>query len=168
MADVEYEPRDVNVRSVVKAAVALGLMAAFGAAVSFGAYLALGSVHRRHDPKAAPLAPQQGRQPPMPRLQVAPTADLDQLRAEQTRQLTTYGWIDQQTGRVHIPIEEAMKLYVQRAPAPPAVPSGAAAQPGVPAEAAGPSGTATTPPVGSGAPAAPGATPSPAGGSVPR
>lgn len=144
MAEVEYEPRDVNVRTVAKAAVGLGLMAAFGAAASFGTYLALRSVYRSHDPKAAPLAPGPGRVPPMPRLQVAPTTDLDQLRAEQTRQLAQYGWIDPMTGRVHIPIEEAMKLYVQRAGAAAAPPAGT---PGAtPPATAAPSPAASPPP----------------------
>jgi hypothetical protein len=167
VADVEYEPRDANVRVVVKFAIGLGALAALSAAVCFGTYVVLRNVHRANDPKAAPLAPRQGRVPPMPRLQAAPAVELQQLRAEQAQRLTTYGWQNQQMGTVHIPIEEAMKLYVQRAAGAAAAPAGAAADLDVPEEAAGPSGTATMPPVSS-APPSPPAPPtraSPPGGS---
>jgi hypothetical protein len=164
VAELEYEPRDANVRVVVKAGIGLGVMAALGAVISLGAYALLRNIHRSHDPKAAPLAPRAGRQAPMPRLQNAPTADLQQMRAEQTQQLTTYGWQNQPMGTVRIPIEEAMKLYVQRAGGAAAAPSGAPAQLDVPAAAAGPSGTATIPPVGSGTPR-PLASPAPGAGS---
>jgi hypothetical protein len=143
VAEVEYEPRDANAGAVVKSAIALGAVAALGAAVCFGTYVVLRNVHRANDPKPAPLAPRQGRVPPMPRLQAAPTLDLQQLRAEQRQRLTTYGWMNQQMGTVHIPIEEAMRLHVERA-------GGAAATP--PVAPAGPTPAAApgaSPPPGS-------------------
>jgi hypothetical protein len=161
VAEVDHEPRDVNVRTVAKAAVGLGVLAAFSAGVSLGVYVLLRNVHRANDPAAAPLAAGQGRRPPVPRLQAAPRTDLEQLRAEQMRRLTSYGWTDHATGAVHIPIEQAMKLYAQRAGGAPPAPAGADAQLDRPAEAAGASGTATMPPV---APER-GASPAPPGGS---
>jgi hypothetical protein len=146
VAEVEYEPRDVNVRAVAKAVVALGLLAAFGAAASFGAYRLIAKVHDDQDPPAAPLAPREGRVPPMPRLQYAPLVDLSQLRAEEQRRLSSVGWTDRAAGKVHIRIEDAMRLYVERARATGAGASTAPATSDVPAAAAGPSGTATMPP----------------------
>jgi hypothetical protein len=52
--------------------------------------------------------------PPPPRLQVAPQRDLEQLRAEEERLLTTYGWVDPQNGVVRISIDRAMDLIAER------------------------------------------------------
>jgi len=52
--------------------------------------------------------------PPEPRLQTDPRADLLSLRAAEDRVLNTYGWVDRNTGIVRIPIDEAMKLTVER------------------------------------------------------
>jgi hypothetical protein len=52
--------------------------------------------------------------PPGPRLQTAPVLDRINYQEEEMKRLNTYGWVDQSAGRVHIPIEEAMKLLVQR------------------------------------------------------
>lgn len=134
MAEIEYETRDVNVRTVFKAGLALAMLAAVGAAVSFGVYLRLRQVHQRQDRPAAPLAQAPGRLPPVPRLQSAPQADLGQLRAQHLRELTSYGWINQQAGTARIHVEEAMRLYVERmasrpTPSPAASPAGPGARP---------------------------------------
>jgi hypothetical protein len=49
-----------------------------------------------------------------PRLQVSPRVDLRQLQAWEDAQLTNYGWINQTAGIVHIPIERAMELVLQK------------------------------------------------------
>ena len=62
-----------------------------------------------------PLAVQQeNRLPPEPRLQVNPREDLRELRAAEDQILTTYGWVDKNAGTVRIPIEQAMKLTLER------------------------------------------------------
>lgn len=53
-------------------------------------------------------------QPPHPRLQVAPKADLDRLRSDEDRELTTFGWLDRDKQIARIPIERAMKLLGER------------------------------------------------------
>ncbi len=52
--------------------------------------------------------------PPAPRLQTEPFTDLDELRAEEQRMLTSYGWINEPGGIAHIPIDRAMDLLVDR------------------------------------------------------
>ena len=52
--------------------------------------------------------------PPEPRLQVAPAQEFQPLKATQEAQINTYGWIDRSSGIVHIPIDQAMQLYVER------------------------------------------------------
>jgi hypothetical protein len=62
-----------------------------------------------------PLATQQeSRLPPEPRLQTNPREDLREMRAAEDETLTSYGWVDRSNGIVRIPIDEAMKLVVQR------------------------------------------------------
>jgi len=43
-----------------------------------------------------------------------PVTDLAAMRAAEEKALTTYGWVDQQKGVVRIPIDQAMKLTLQR------------------------------------------------------
>jgi hypothetical protein len=54
--------------------------------------------------------PEDVTQPPEPRLQVAPKANLDRLHAGEDKQLATFGWVDRDKQVVRIPIEQAMKL----------------------------------------------------------
>jgi hypothetical protein len=69
---------------------------------------------RRVTPEYPLAATQEQRKPPEPRLQDNPREDLQQLRAEEEQILNSYGWVDKNAGVVRIPIEEAMKLAVQR------------------------------------------------------
>lgn len=41
-------------------------------------------------------------------------ATLQTLRETQTKQISSYGWVDQKAGVVHLPIERAMELTVQQ------------------------------------------------------
>ena len=47
--------------------------------------------------------------PPGPRLQTSPSADLARFRAGEEKRLDSYYWIDRRTGTVHIPIGRAMQ-----------------------------------------------------------
>jgi hypothetical protein len=57
---------------------------------------------------------QENRLPPEPRLQTNPRQDLRDLREGEDKVLNSYGWVDKDTGTVRIPIDQAMKLAVQR------------------------------------------------------
>jgi hypothetical protein len=50
---------------------------------------------------------------------------LQELRAVETEELTTYGWVDEEQGVVRIPIDRAMDLLVKEAVPPPAPPAAA-------------------------------------------
>lgn len=52
--------------------------------------------------------------PPGPQLQAHAREDLIKLRAAEDARLNSYGWVDRKAGLVHIPIERAMELIVQR------------------------------------------------------
>ena len=51
---------------------------------------------------------------PQPRLEVHPAADLADFEKVSERQLHSYGWVDRKGGLVHIPIEQAMQLLLDR------------------------------------------------------
>jgi hypothetical protein len=51
---------------------------------------------------------------PVPPYLSTPVTDLAAMRESEQRALTTYGWVDPQKGIVRIPIDEAMKLTLQR------------------------------------------------------
>ena len=62
-----------------------------------------------------PLAAAQGeRLPPTPRLQQFPQNDFYQFRQGEESLLQRYGWMNRDAGIVHIPIEDAMRLTVER------------------------------------------------------
>jgi hypothetical protein len=69
--------------------------------------------------------------PPEPRLQESPRQEIQSHRAAEAQRLSGYGWVDKEAGVVHIPIEEAMRLTVERGlpvrPVPPDEPVGTAA-----------------------------------------
>jgi hypothetical protein len=51
---------------------------------------------------------------PDPRLEVDERGQLNSVRLGEENTLHTYGWVDEKTGAVRIPIERAMDLLVQR------------------------------------------------------
>ncbi len=107
-----HETRDADIRSlVIFAAVLAGtvLLVMLGMARVFhyfGATQSLG-------PPASPFA-EARTLPPQPRLQVSPRQDLTELRQANDSLLNSYGWVDQKSGVVYIPIDRAMSLLIQR------------------------------------------------------
>jgi hypothetical protein len=110
---VRYEHRDAHIRGVVAAALIIAGTVGFaaGAAWLFSGWIASG---REGASNARPPHTQGIR------LQSAAPIDLAEYRREKQRQLDGYGWIDRQSGRVHIPIARAMDIMgrQERAPAP--------------------------------------------------
>ena len=111
---VVHEESDVNVRAIVGFGVGLlvlGAVVQVLLAFLFGYYTREAS----HGGRVFPLAAEHQEQPPPePRLQTNPVEDLQRMRAREDELLGTYGWVDQPGGVARIPIEEAMKLTVQR------------------------------------------------------
>lgn len=113
--EVHHEESDVNIRGIFAFAGAL-VVAAFLIHVLvwvlfryFDARLA-----RQGTPQFPLAIAQENRLPPEPRLQVNPRQDLADLRAKEDRTLNTYGWVDRNGGVVRIPIDEAIRLTLQR------------------------------------------------------
>jgi hypothetical protein len=73
------------------------------------------NVDASNPPRVFPLAVlQDERQPPEPRLQTNPKADLSDLRAYEKQVLEGYTWVDRNNNIVRIPVADAMRLTLQR------------------------------------------------------
>ena len=59
-------------------------------------------------------ATEEQRLPPVPRLQQFPRNELYDFRTKENEQLHSYGWVDKNAGTVHIPIDDAMRLMLER------------------------------------------------------
>lgn len=110
---VHHEESDVNVRALFGfgAGLLVTAIVVFAAVWMMFAYFDRRETARSGP--ASPLATTEVRQPPEPRLQIAPREDAARFRAEEDALLNGYTWIDRAAGTVRIPIEEAMKLTVQ-------------------------------------------------------
>jgi len=136
--EVRYEQSDVRAGAIVRFAIGLVLVVGVASVVLLGLFALFARQQRRQDPPPPPLAPQAGRLPPGPRLQASPLQDLERLRAEEEKELTSYGWVDPKAGIAHIPIDEAIKIVAARG-LPPAAASPSPSPP--PAPSAPPRGT---------------------------
>ena len=116
---------ELNLRLLVWMTV--GLLAIIAIAVVAMWYLGIGVESRLIAADPPPPALPEARvehQPPSPNLQVDPRQQLLDLRAEEERILTTYGWIDRAHGLTRVPIDRAMDLLVERGlPTPAATPA---------------------------------------------
>jgi len=105
----EHEDKDVNVKGIVIA----GLAIAVGAFIVFvvSAFLLNWLTSRGQQVTQVPsVSPLPTLQPANPPLQVNEPADLKALREEEDKKLNTYQWIDRNKGIVQIPIDRAMEI----------------------------------------------------------
>ena len=107
-----YETRDVHTRGLVIFGIGLAVTVAVVMVIAVGLFHYFGK-SQSLGPPVSPFA--NARElPPTPRLQVRPQQDLRSLRQAAQTRLGSYGWVDQQKGIVHIPIDRAMDLLLQR------------------------------------------------------
>jgi hypothetical protein len=110
-----HEESDVNVRGVLGFAAGLLVTAVL---IQFMVWLLFVYFSGREAARVVPEYPlaagEQTRLPPEPRLQTNPREDLRALRAREDAILNSYGWVDKTAGVVRIPIDQAIKLTVQR------------------------------------------------------
>jgi hypothetical protein len=128
--ETQHEESDVNVRALLWFVV---IFIVFSAVTHF-ALLMLFNFFANLERGAgnAPLTsmarPVDADIPQLPRLQpfpmnappnrTTPVVDMDEMRAREEQVLSSYGWVDQQKGVVHIPIDQAKKLVLNGGQAP--------------------------------------------------
>lgn len=115
-AGAQYEHTDINVAIGYNFAVWLAVAMLMSGGIVYGAFWFFERQQVASDAASQqfPLAVGVEKEPPMPRLQSQPFKDLYLLRQGQHERLDSYGWVDKDAGVVHIPIERAMELTVQR------------------------------------------------------
>ena len=113
--EIVHEESDVNVGAILRFGIGL---AAVALVVHVFLWWLLGVYERQQNgaqAQAFPMAAgQQNRLPPSPRFQENPQQELQDLRAKQRGVLEEYSWVNKEAGIARIPIEEAMKIVVER------------------------------------------------------
>lgn len=112
---VGHEERDLAVRPIALAAAGL-IVVVLLVFVSMQMLLNFyAGIQSRRSAAPSPLAGAYGmKEPPAPRLQTDPAADLHALRARDEALLSSYAWVDRDAGLVRIPIERAIDLVAKR------------------------------------------------------
>jgi len=107
-----YETRDVSARSMFWSALGLALLVLAGFVVSWAVMKYFVTVQTL-GPPASPFD-QTRTLPPAPRLSVNPAEELKEHVEKEREQLESYGWVDRNSGTVHIPIERAMGIMLEK------------------------------------------------------
>lgn len=126
--DVTYEGRDINVGTVIKQLIYLGITIVVALAICVPILKFLTGVSAENDapmpPVRAELNPgqlQEMEMPPEPRLQgvpgheADPQQDLREKIAADTAANESIGWVDKANGVAKIPVSEAMKIIAAKA-----------------------------------------------------
>jgi hypothetical protein len=128
----DYERRDIGVAGVLY--FLLGLLVAGGVAhfIVQGVYHYLDNRYETRHPRVSPLIriPSDTRrippqyngdyqkylqdQFPAPQLEINERTELNDIREHEEETLSTYGWVDQSAGTIHIPIDRAMDLLAKQ------------------------------------------------------
>ncbi|MEI6669382.1 MAG: hypothetical protein WCP29_14615 [Acidobacteriota bacterium] len=121
-ASTAYETRDIKIRPLVVFIAGIAILIVFSFLVALWAFRLFSAQHAALDAQtpassaarpAAPALADEQLQWPEPRVQSRPADDLQKLRTEEDAALTTYGWVDQKTGTVRVPIDVAMQLVLE-------------------------------------------------------
>lgn len=122
--DIGFEHQDLSSRPIFGFLISLAIFGVLTYYVLWGMFHFLDAYNRRHQAPTNPMVkveedtrivtPATIQQFPEPRLEDDERTELNGFRLHEEQQLNSYGWVDQNAGVVHIPIEQAMKLIVQR------------------------------------------------------
>jgi len=123
---VRYENRDLGGRGIFAFLVALIVFGVVICLAVYG-YFAISERYRSNaEPLSATVTPSQEPRVkdaleqyrkdhnPTVMLQNDDVSDMNNFRAQNDQMLSSYGWVDQKAGFVHIPIDQAMKTIVQQ------------------------------------------------------
>ena len=115
-AGAAYEHTDVAPGVAYSFAIWLGVSMLVSGAIVYGTFWFLEgrAVSIDDATRTYPLAVGQSQDPPAPRLQAQPFKDVYELKSAQRGLLHSYGWVDKANGVVHIPIDRAMQITLER------------------------------------------------------
>ena len=112
--DVRYEKTDATARPLYQFLFWISVITILTAVFAGVVLRGLESWREQASQPAIMAEPQGSQQPPAPRLQIREPKDLAAFKKEEAEILSTYGIVDREKGAFRIPIEEAMKLTVER------------------------------------------------------
>jgi hypothetical protein len=114
-AEVRFEHSDVNAGALLKYGFYLVVTTVVVVLLLWRLYFVFVAreAARQPPPPILKVDPEVMTVPP-PNLQPLPTLDLTAFRAREDSVLHSYGWVDKEGGVVRIPIDEAMRLLVER------------------------------------------------------
>ncbi|HUK88486.1 MAG TPA: hypothetical protein VLT85_12540 [Terriglobales bacterium] len=128
----KHEVRDVHIRGVVTFCLCLAVAVLLVTVVLWGLFHVFSQQAERREPEVSPMfrqgrarqdfpAPQLQPPPPVPgsadnryRPFITDSVDLETMQQRERYLLNSYGWVDQNAGIVHIPIEQAMEMVIER------------------------------------------------------
>ena len=108
-----HEQRDLRIRTLLLGLVVLGVLVGASVLAMKGLQELAESRARVREPQPSPLA-ETDVVPPQPRLESTPGEVLARLRALETMQLNSYGWVDRPSGIAKIPVHRAMEIIAER------------------------------------------------------
>ena len=117
--DPTHETGDINVRGIFMFMLVLAVGTVILCIAVYGFMYGMDRQFASTEAKASPIA-DPNRKPPEPLLQPFPGAsrgevpDFGEYIAAKEQRLHSYGWVDQNTGTVHIPIEKAIDVIAQK------------------------------------------------------
>ncbi len=108
-----HEKKDADVTTIVLIAVGVLLLVLL---VQLIVWMTLRHLRAGRAEKEQGVArvSESAKQFPEPRLQIDPALDLAKMRANDSRGLDSFGWIDRKAGTFRIPIARAMQLLADR------------------------------------------------------
>lgn len=112
-ARYQHESTDASGRSVVWAAVVIIMILALSGFFVFSLFIYFGG-NRYAILSETQAMLEAERVPPPPHLHAQPGVGFQKLREEKEKLLYSYGWINKENGIIHIPIEQAMNLLVEK------------------------------------------------------
>lgn len=112
---VAHEETDADARAITQFGIALVLVVVLSQLALWWLF----NTFTRRESKLSPpvtalVRAQAPTEPPEPRLQANPQADMRTMREKEETILNHYGWVDPNRGVVRIPIERALDLVAER------------------------------------------------------
>lgn len=111
-----HEHTDINPGIGYQFAIWLTVAMLISGGIVYGTFRALASMTVANEAATQqfPLSVGQTQEPAAPRLQTQPFKDVYLLRQSENERLSSYAWVSKEQGTVRIPIDEAMRLVLQR------------------------------------------------------
>jgi hypothetical protein len=121
----QFERQDLSAKGVFGFLIGLAMLGVLIYFILRGLYAYLDVYQKAHLPPQSPLvkiteadtrmvAPEDISKFPQPRLEKNERLEINDFRLQEEKTLNSYGWVDEKAGVVHIPIERAIQLVVQR------------------------------------------------------